>query len=86
MCRIRRANSPSEPNRIASPWCKELNPLRKARLRVVRRQLIHKLFNKSVENVPPSGTNPLTFHHEAELDFPPARRDNLSNASLKLKL
>ncbi|MEE9143639.1 MAG: hypothetical protein V3U06_02585, partial [Candidatus Binatia bacterium] len=42
--------SPTEPNRIALPLCKELNALGKARVRVLRRQLIHKLLNKSVEN------------------------------------
>ena len=78
--------SPTEPNRIALPLCKELNALGKARVRVLRRQLIHKLLNKSVENVPPSGTDPLTLHHEVELDFPLTQQDNLSNASLKLKL
>ncbi len=34
--------------------------------------------NKSVENVPPSETDPLTLHHEVGFDFPPTQRDNLS--------
>ncbi len=45
----------------------------------LRGQLIHKVLNKSVGNVPPPGTDPLTLHHQVELDFPPARRDNLPN-------
>ena len=47
---------------------------------------MHKVLNKSVENHPPPGTDPLTLHHEVELDFPTTQQDNLSNASLKLKL
>ena len=47
---------------------------------------MHKVLNKSVENLPPPGTDPLTLHHEVELDFPPARRDNLPNASPRAPL
>ena len=49
------------------------------RVFTLRGQLIHKLLNESVENAAPPGIEPLTLHHEVELDFPPARRDNLPN-------